>query len=214
MSTPHLIYGNIPIGRDGFTLERQPLAMLEHWYNKARNTKEAVRGKDDEAYNLCCSVQGEVYKAVVESAAVNSADVARQLSVIAAEMQEAKSISVIGIREFAAIAEALKEATAPLTPNKKTGALNRGKKLTGFGLIHRYQAFLVQELETIGWHVYGERDYPMRYRPFDDAVNKRCRTPDGRGNCPIFFAPKTLPARARSVLRSLKIDTTKAEDRQ
>jgi hypothetical protein len=120
---------------------------------------------------------------------------------------------MIGIDELSAIADELQRVTAPLTPKKKTGNLRRGRKLTQFGLIHRYQAFLIQELETIGWHVHGERDYPMKVRFVDDEVNKRCRLPNGRGLYPIFFDTKSLPLRARSVLKSLKINTENAGER-
>src|SRR5258708_18365280 len=92
---------------------------------------------------------------------------------------------------FRNITRCLTVATEQLRPKKKTGALQRGRLLTRFGLIHRYQAFLIQELETIGWHIYGERDYPMGHRPIDDAVNKRCSTPNGRGQYPVFFSPET-----------------------
>ena len=206
----HPIYGKTPAG---FTLAPLGLPSLEFLYLKARAIKEAVRGKDDETYNVCCSAQGEIFEAVVAAEPTNSSEVARQLHVIALEAAEAGTIAVIGLSEMAALADHLKRVTAPLQPKKKVGALRRGRKLTQFGLIHRYQAFLVQELQTIGWHVYGERDYPLRMVFSDDAVNKRCRAPDARGHFPIFFNPKTLPARAHGVLRALKIDSVKAAER-
>ena len=51
-------------------------------------------------------------------------------------------------------------------------------------------------------NLYGNRDYPLRMVSYDDAVNLRCKSP----RYPIFDEAK-LPARARAVLKSLKIDT-------
>ncbi|MET4293720.1 hypothetical protein [Bradyrhizobium sp. LB5.2] len=207
-AAPHPIYGKTI---NCFTLARQGLPMLEFLYLKARALKERVRDKDAETYGICCSAQREIFDAIVAAKPANSSEVARQLNVIAVEATEAGTTAVVGLCELTALAEHLNRVTAPLQPKKKVGALRRGRRLTQFGLIHRYQAFLLQELQTIGWHVYGERDYPLRYRPEDGAVSKRCATPDSRGRHPIFHNPQKLTARARSVLCALKVDTQNAE---
>lgn len=51
----------------------------------------------------------------------------------------------------------------------------------------------------------GEQDYALHYVMQDDAVNDRCRGPK-RWVHP-FIDQNKLSARARSVLKSLKIDT-------
>jgi hypothetical protein len=89
-----------------------------------------------------------------------------------------------------------------MKPAKLRGAPSRGHKLTRAGLLDRYQSFLVQELETVSCYLYGNLDYVKHVIMFDDAVRARCRTRGGP-----FFDEATLPDRARSVLKSLKIDT-------
>jgi hypothetical protein len=71
----------------------------------------------------------------------------------------------------------------------------------------RYQSFLAQELETVSWELYGERDLAKHQIMFDSAVSSRCRS----GSHP-FFDPRTLKARAGKVLKSLKIDTVRTEE--
>ena len=92
----------------------------------------------------------------------------------------------------------LTEATAPIVPKKRVGALRRGRKLTRAGLLTRYQSYLVQELEAVSWNLYGERDYAKHIVFFDRAVRDRCGP---------FFDERNLPKRARAVLKSLMIDT-------
>jgi hypothetical protein len=101
-------------------------------------------------------------------------------------------------------------STAPIVPKKHVGALQRGRKLTRAGLLTRYQSFLVQELETVSWNLYGERDYAKHTVFFDDAVRARCTSTD---RCLPFFDERSLPTRARAVLKSLEIDTDSAENR-
>jgi hypothetical protein len=54
------------------------------------------------------------------------------------------------------MATELTTATAPIT---RVGAFHRDGKLTREDLLARYQSYLVQELETVSWNLYGERDY-------------------------------------------------------
>ena len=60
----------------------------------------------------------------------------------------------------------------------------------------------MKELHTLSLNLYGNRDYALQYIEEDDAVNLRCE--NGRHS---FFDESKLPDRARSVLKSLKIDT-------
>lgn len=214
----HPIYGTTPIGRDGFTLERQNIHMLNFWHERATTATNALvdsRNIEDEdpEYDLLNDCQWQVYEAAFKVKINNPSEVAVLLNIVARHAADCVDIeAVLDLEKVQHIAAQLTKATAPLAPKKKLGAMLRGRKLTRFGLLHRYQAFLIQELETIGHHVYGERDYPMQSRPLDDAVNERCATPNARGQSPIFFNPEKLPVRARAVLKSLQIDTERAID--
>jgi hypothetical protein len=86
---------------------------------------------------------------------------------------------------------------------KAVGALQRGRKLTWVGLLIRYQSFLVQELETVSWNLYGERDYAKHVIFYDDAVRERCLSKD---RCDPFFDERGVASRAHAVLGSLDID--------
>lgn len=105
-------------------------------------------------------------------------------------------------------------------PPKFPGTSCRGDKLTRAGLLLRYQAFLVSELETLSWHLYGDRYYAINFRINDQAVNACCSAgyvdgeyrPDARRKAYPFFDESKLLARARAVLGSLEIDTVKAGD--
>jgi len=68
----------------------------------------------------------------------------------------------------------------------------------------------VQELETVSWNLYGERDYAKHIIFFDGAVRARCTSTD---RCAPFFDERSLTTRARAVLGSLKIDAEIADDR-
>ncbi|OSI68890.1 hypothetical protein [Bradyrhizobium canariense] len=105
-------------------------------------------------------------------------------------------------------------------PPKSPGTSRRGSKLTRAGLLLRYQAFLVGELETLSWYLYGDRNYALNLRINDQAVNVRCASGYVNGEyrhharrkaCP-FFDKRKLPSRARAVLASLSIDVINAGD--
>jgi hypothetical protein len=113
---------------------------------------------------------------------------------------------VLDIQDIVKLTTELSDATAPIVSKKQVGALKRGKKLTRAGLLTRYQSFLVQELETVSWNLSGEPDYAKYIVFFDAAVRKRCR----KGNYP-FLDESELAARARAVLKSLKVDPESAE---
>ena len=56
--------------------------------------------------------------------------------------------------------------------------------------------------------LYGDSHFAQQFRMDDEAVNKRCKR---LGDA--LFDEKTLPDRARSVLRSLKIDAENVVER-
>jgi hypothetical protein len=84
----------------------------------------------------------------------------------------------LDVHDIVKMAAELTTATAPIVPKKRVGSLQRGRKLTRAGLLTRYQSYLVQELETVSWNLYGERDYAKHYIFFDDAVRARCISTD------------------------------------
>ncbi|MET4364291.1 hypothetical protein ABIB06_004890 [Bradyrhizobium sp. LB8.2] len=213
----HPIYGIT--GSNGAGLERYPVSVLALLHAKAMRLSTVFineRGGDEASnsahYDALYNAQWDTLNAALAADLNNGRDVATVLGMIASQAQDSGDLEWLKIDDLKQLACRAEKATAPVLPTKATTALQRGRKLTAFGLIHRYQAFLIQELETIGWHVYGARDYPLFYRPFDSAVNTRCRTPDGRGRSPIFFNTAKLKSRASAVLRSLKIDTVKGGD--
>jgi hypothetical protein len=130
--------------------------------------------------------------------------------------------SELNIDELRVIRDALAKTTAFPSPTKQVGPLQRGKKLTRAGLLHRYHAFLVGELSTLGIAFYGCRDYALKMIPIEDAVTVRTNDGfkdgkydpnwSGRKTSP-FFSESKLTDRARSVLKSLKIDIKTADPR-
>src|SRR6266404_4205051 len=67
-ATRHPIYGTTPIGRDGFTLERQNIHLLNFWHEKAvATTKELVKSRnledDDPEYDLLNDCQRAIFEA-------------------------------------------------------------------------------------------------------------------------------------------------------
>lgn len=100
-----------------------------------------------------------------------------------------------------------------LAPPKEIGELSRNNRLTRAGLMHRYHAFLIGELQTLSFALYGSRDAAFKYCPIDEAVDQRCVTIKAGGRLDPFFDQRKLDARARAVLKSLKIDVERAEVR-
>jgi hypothetical protein len=205
---PVSIFGRLPAG---FVLKNQQIQMLVFWQRKAmKAVNDLPAGCTDADMAAALAPANEIMDAIKGFVSKRPSEVAAQMRAIVEwlEFMEEDCIEVeLSLADFKHFTQSLVDATAPLRPKKETGPLYRGRKLTRHGLVHRYHAFLIQELETIGWHVYGERDYPMMSRPYDDAVNVRCKTPNARGSYPKFFSPEKLTDRARSVLKSLKIDT-------
>jgi hypothetical protein len=206
---PREIFGQLP---PGFVLANQQIQMLVFWVRKALKAVDDLQDRSDVNMAAALAPANELIDAIKGYEAKRPSEVAAQMRAIVEwlEFFEEDRVEVeLSVHNFKHLTQCLVDATAPLYPKKKTGALQRGGKLTRFGLLHRYQAFLIQELETIGWHVYGERDYPMMYRPNDSAVNVRCNSLQG---FEPFFESRKLPDRARKVLKSLRIDTERDND--
>lgn len=204
------IFGKVPAG---FVLEGQPIELLCHWHRTAIDVIDRFFAKEpdseakDEKFTVYCQIKNSILGSILSGHASTPRQVASQLRAAVAEIATLKTDSieeVLDVDDVVKIAAELTKATAPIVPKKYPGALQRGRKLTRAGLLHRYQSFLIQELETVSWHLYGERDYAKHTVIFDDAVRARCTSTD-RGYS--FFDERGLPTRACAVLGSLEIDT-------
>jgi hypothetical protein len=200
---PAAIFGKLP---DGFVLEDQMIQTLMHWYRKAIAAVERLPADvSDDELDAGCDIVRRLYAAVLTAKTHSAGNVALKLQAVLMKLDSEKSNAIeeaLDVDDIRRLAEELADATKPSLPVKWVGALRRGRKLTRAGLLYRYQSFLMKELQTLSLNLYGERDCALEYRAEDDAVNLRC----GDGKYPIFNESK-LADRARSVLKSLKIDT-------
>jgi hypothetical protein len=215
---PHPVYGNTPIGRDGFTLERQALVLLNFWHEKAFNLHLHAT-KDDKNFALGKIVESKIHAVALQAKPINRREAVAQFEILARQAFSRDSVC-ISVDELLVLVDGLKKANEPVRPKKQPGKLQRGRKLTRAGLLVRYESFLAQELETVSWHLYGEKNVSFGRVMYDRAVTVRCAPnfKDGkfhqRRNCKIepFLDERNLPVRARSVLKSLKIDTERDND--
>jgi hypothetical protein len=227
IAKPHPVYGTTPIGRDGCSLEQQPIQTLNLWHERATAASADYRklhddiADDDAAYNLLYDCRWDIFAAAFLTKATGVTGVDHLLRIVLRHIEhnsgtdDETSMSVDQVKRLAAM---VCKAAEPAKPTKNVGALQRGRKLTRAGLLHRYHSFLIQELETLSWNLYGHRDLALQYRPIDRAVTARCsaqfvggKYKAGRTHHP-FFDESRLTTRARSVLKSLKIDTDRNDD--
>lgn len=213
---PPEIFGKLP---DGFVLQEQGIEMLCFWHRRAievLDERSEGGGIADEELDDYCAIKNRILEAVLSARAATSGQVAAQFRAVLAEidcLQNGGTVpvsieEVLHVDHIVKMSAELTMATAQIVPKKRVGHLQRGRKLTRAGLLMRYQSYLVQELETVSWNLYGERDYAKQMVIFDRAVRERCTS----ANAP-FFNERNLPARARAVLGSLKIDTETGDDR-
>jgi hypothetical protein len=218
---PPEIFGKLP---EGFVLEEQQIEMLCFWHQKAIDViKEFLAAapattSTDEKLTAYCGIKNRILGAVLATRPATSGQVAAQLRAVVAEIESLSNATskapleeVLDRNDIFKMSADLTSATAQIVPKKHVGPLQRGRKLTRAGLLTRYQSFLVQELETVSWNLYGERDYAKDIIFFDSAVGQGCKSAD---HYYPFFDEKKLPARARAVLGSLEIDTDLADDRK
>lgn len=214
---PHPIFGVTP---KGFRLVKEHLSMLDYWHAKtvkaiAANMKMPASSKRDDLHNMLTTVQGKIYEAALKVKPLSCVDVARQFEIILRESVDAKTVTILGVSELRRLVRGLLDVTQPIAPAKIAAPLTKGSKLTRAGLLRRYQSFLIGELETVSWNLYGERDFGFQWHFRDDAVDKQCRKGKRKGGYAYpFFNEAKLPARARAVLKSLRIDAVKAEARE
>jgi hypothetical protein len=208
---PVSIFGKLPAG---FVLEEQNIYSLNIWHREASEmlaAYEESRGADDgsEEYAQfeCLDVlRQQIFEASFLTTLRNSGEIAALLEIIVRHLVSRgdENCEGLDICELQMIQKQLDDFTRLFPPKKHLGMLQRGGKLTRAGLLHRYESFLMKELQTLSLNLYGDRDYALQYIIEDDAVNLRCR--DGRHKYPLFDESK-LADRAKSVLKSLKIDT-------
>ncbi len=228
----HPIFGNIPIGKDGCALAGQPIEWLNHCHKKASKLLEPwnrpgdISDEDDQKYEAINAIRWDIFRAATETELNSASRCATFLELSYRHYREHEGSDcadfVVKGQWLAKITADLKAATAFPRPTKRIGALSKGKKLTRAGLMLRYHAFLIGELNTLGIAFYGCREYPERMIPMDDAVNVRARSGFRNGKYDEkqnrrkrypFFDESKLTDRAKSVLKSLKIDITTADKR-
>jgi hypothetical protein len=181
--------------------------MLVHWHRKAIAAAERLpEDVSDDELDAACDVARHLYAAILAAKTHGASHVALKLQAVLTKLDSEKNNSIedaLDVDDIRRLAAELVEATKPSMPTKKVGALHRGRKLTRTGLLFRYQSFLMKELQTLSLNLYGDRDCALEYMAEDDAVNLRC----GGRHKYTFFDESKLADRARSVLKSLKIDT-------
>jgi hypothetical protein len=202
---PFSIFGKLP---DGLVLEEQQIQVLMHWYRNAIAAVERLPADvSDDELDTGCDIVRRLYAAILTAKTHSAGNVALKLQAVLMKLDSEKSDSIeeaLDVDDIRRLAAELSDATKPSAPVKKVGALRRGRKLTRTGLLYRYQSFLMKELQTLSLNLYGDQDCALEYLAEDDAANLRCR--GGRHRYP-FFDESKLPDRAKSVLKSLKIDT-------
>lgn len=207
----HPVFGNMP---EDFSLAGQPLIMLAHWHRKAMAVIDVLPDDTADAELAdACRLADDIYSAALSRQATCASDVVLQMECVVAAMEHEKSDIIeeyIDGAYFKCLTTAIKGATAPRRAKKAVGKLARGRKLTRAGLLFRYQAFLIHELHTLSLEMYGDARHALQYLPFDDAVQERCANRPGNY---AFLDPRALMSRAKSVLKSMKIDTERADDR-
>ena len=217
---PVAIFGKLPAD---FDLKRADMRLLVHWQRKAIAAVESLpdTASDDDLTSAMRPLNA-IFKAIKGLKLDYPADIALQMKAIAEVAgwfdggSESSAMEDLSTAEFRHLAASLDAALVRHEPTKRVGPLTRGRKLTAAGLLHRNQAFLVQELETLGWKLYGSSEYALQFRPVDTAVNARCSSRHARGwsrKAYPFFDESKLTERARVVLTSLDIDTLQHGDR-
>jgi hypothetical protein len=219
---PPGIFGKLPAG---FILQEQHVSVLVYWHRKAMQAVANLpAGHTDDDMSDAMAIANEVFEAIKGLKGTSAGVVSAQMSAVIERLKFMGNDSSIeeelSVADFTNLAEALAASTAMPTVTKRVGPLMRGSKLTRAGLLHRYHAFLIGELQTLSLNLYGPRDYAMKMHPIDDAVTVRVNAGFKNGKLARrtrthypFFDESKLPARARSVLKSLKIDTEKSAER-
>ena len=185
--------------KPGVTYEPDVWGCIDR-HKKARSEHGPLHTSTRTAFDALCKVKVR-----------NTREAAAQLGYVCSTLEEAPTLPP-GDRDgfkLSALADRLLEISEEPQPTKRVPALWRGRKLTRAGQLFRYHAFLVNELMTVSWELYGSRDYASRMIPMDGYVQRAVGP--RRGFAP-FHDPRTLRRRAVAVMRSLKIDSTTADN--
>lgn len=206
------------MGRDGFDLECQPVHMLDHWHKKADeicqkfNEPGDKSEKEEALFEIALAVAWDIFRSALKAKLYNSREVSILLALIARHIDThtGDDCEVLSVKELASIADKANMLAEPPRPTKVVGALHRGTRLTRSGLLHRYHAFLVNELLSVGLELYGNHRYPLTSIPFEDPVQDVCAKRTGRGKSYPFHDQSKLTDRARAVFKKLGIDASSA----
>ncbi|MBO4227230.1 hypothetical protein [Bradyrhizobium neotropicale] len=202
-----------PIFTAGVPLKSQPIQALVHWMHEAMAAVDNLpAGYTNDDLTAAMDVVNNIFAAIKQAKLSQPRAVAQQMAAVVEYMNflECRVIEeALSGEDFCRMSENLTTATKPIRPTKPPLPYSRGSRLTQAGLLARYASFLVQELETVSWVLYGQRDFAKQIVIFDDAVNERCRSRRGP-----FFDEKALPKRARAVLESLRIDAEHVNGRE
>lgn len=207
----HPIYGRKP---PGFDLNRQQISMLNVWHRKATEatsqyclTHKTVDG--DPEYAVLADAQRQTFEAAFRVSITSMRDVKTLMEIVDRHVSDNQSADVLTPHQVSIIAAYCAKAAEPVPAKKQPGPLVDGDNLTEAGLLFRYQSYLAEELETVGWVLYGEPRYAFQFLYGDREVYKQLRTHRPGTDYP-FFDEDRLPDRARGVLGHLNVDTTKA----
>jgi hypothetical protein len=222
----HSIFGALS-NIEGFALERQHMSMLNHWHQKAIAATDEYwasepenKPDNDPEHDVLFKAKWDIFHAAFEARISSVVDLASLLQIVMRQTRDSGESEFLDTEQLQIIADAAAAIARSPQPTKRVGNLNRGSKLTRAGLLHRYHAFLIGELKTLSWNLYGSHDYALSMTPMDHEVIRRTKE-DFRNGKPLpyrsgrkqypFFDESKLTARARSVLKSLKIDTEKVD---
>ena len=220
----HPVYGATTVtGIDD--LAKQSIFVLNRWHEKAIKLSDEYWSRPgdkpdiDPEYNPIYEAKWDLFEAAFSIEIVSSDELAALLSLINRQVEDSGDTDFINKKRVSFLNAAAQRAARRPQPTKSLPALHRGRKLTKTGQLFRYQSFLVQELLTVGNLLYGAPYHPLRMIHIDHEVTKRCsslfrngklRTDRRTRKIHPFFDERALPARALTVLSSLKINTTDA----
>jgi hypothetical protein len=222
----HPIFG-AAIRIEGFALEQQLMTMLNYWHKKAIAASDAYwasepknKPDDDPEYDVIYKAKWDIFEATFKARVASSHDLACLLQIVMRHVQDSGDTEFFTAERLQHLTDVATAVAKPPEPQKRVGDLRRGRKLTRAGLLLRYHAFLIGELQTVSWNLYGSRNYAQHMIPIDHEVTKRTSELFHNGK-PLpyrrrrqsypFFDESKLTHRARAVLKSLKINTEKAE---
>lgn len=170
-------------------------------------------GIDGEDVPRLTNAKWAAFDALCNTRARTPQEAAKQLAYLCLASEEETEAPTLppndpGGFKLSVFAERLLALTNMPQPTKSVPALSRGSRLTKAGQLVRYHSFLVNELMTVSWELYGSRDYASCMIPMDSYVRQALGPKNASSP---FHDTKTLQRRATAVMQSLKIDTTTSD---